>query len=515
MEPVANVTEKKRMLSGKANAVPFAALRTGDGLSGERRKKENVYKGHLDLVLKENKKMKERIEELDKQNGELKRVVAELSRVVGRKGPSVGAFDVDKMLRHGEAAAGGDPRDAEAEHSYMDSSRVLSEAQPQASQQDDPRRFHFKYALRKHEGAVYDVGYSPCGSMLASSSFDKTVKIWHMEDSSLKQQAQSLAEHTSAVSGLSWAADSSWLLSGSFDHQLKFWDVGTGVSANTYSTEGFILSVAVDPSDANMLYAGTSDGSTCVFDRRSPELTATLRNVSASHINSIYVFKTGGGILAGDSLGAVKTWDVRRQTVIHEFRAGSLAVSHVQCSEPSQGDKEGRFISVNSYDDVLRVYRRGLSLHSERSAVPQVDLVHAVEGHTNRHYPIKSAFFEGRDYQIGSTWSVRRQGARGNDEEDSELHSPMHESDEARQGGIGESLVLATGSAEPGGGIYLFDVGGPTGTAELIQKLEGHEDRVCGVCFHPKHPIMASCSADKTVRIWTPASNFSTVTLDQ
>lgn len=41
--------------------------------------------GHLDLVLKENKKMKERIEDLDKENSELKRVVAELSRLVGRK----------------------------------------------------------------------------------------------------------------------------------------------------------------------------------------------------------------------------------------------------------------------------------------------------------------------------------------------------------------------------------------------------------------------------------------------
>jgi len=77
---------------------------------------------------------------------------------------------------------------------------------------------------------------------------------------------------------------------------------------------------------------------------------------------------------------------------------------------------------------------------------------------------------------------------------------------------LSESLILATGSAEPGGAIYIFDVGGPTGTAHLIQKLVGHDERVNGVSFHPKHPILASCSADKTVRIWTPTSNFSTVT---
>eukprot|EP00658_Telonema_sp_P-2_P032905 TRINITY_DN2425_c0_g1_i1.p1 TRINITY_DN2425_c0_g1~~TRINITY_DN2425_c0_g1_i1.p1 ORF type:complete len:343 (-),score=103.37 TRINITY_DN2425_c0_g1_i1:35-1063(-) len=341
------------MLSGKAHAVPFAAmLRTGEGLTGERRKKENVYKGHLDLVLKENKKMKERIEELDRENSELKRVVSELSHVIGRKGSSVAAFDVDKMLRHhGEAAALGESRSDPVDNEprkFMDSQKDEREQ----SQQDGRRKFHFKYALRKHEGAVYDVQYSHCGTMLASASFDKTVKIWHMEESSMKQQAQSLAEHSSLVSGVSWSTDSTGLLSGGFDHNLKYWDVETGASSCTYTTDGYILSAAIDPSDENMLYAGTSKSATCVFDRRSPEIVATLANQNDTHINSIYVFKTGFGILASDSEGAVKTWDVRRQTVIHEFKTSSLPISHVHCSQPSQGDKEGRFIAVNSYDDV-------------------------------------------------------------------------------------------------------------------------------------------------------------------
>lgn len=175
-------------------------------------------------------------------------------------------------------------------------------------------------------------------------------------------------------------------------------------------------------------------------------MVAALEHPAGTHVNSIFVFKTGGvpgyltqvyipgGILAGDSAGAVKTWDVRRQTVIHEFRASNLAVSHVHCSDPSQGDKEGRFISVNSYDDVLRVYRRGISLHHDSLSVPQCDLVHAVEGHSVRHYPVKSAFYEGPDYQIGSTWSVKQRVANGDHEmlEDHD-HSPIHEFERAGQ----------------------------------------------------------------------------------
>jgi len=79
---------------------------------------------------------------------------------------------------------------------------------------------------------------------------------------------------------------------------------------------------------------------------------------------------------------------------------------------------------------------------------------------------------------------------------------------------LDESLILATGSAEKPGAVFLFDVGGPEGSGELIQKLEGHTDRVNCVTFHPNLPVLATCSADNTVRIWTPTSKFSTVAND-
>lgn len=503
---------------GRSMAVPpyAAMLRTGDATQMSGRKKENVYKGHLDLVLKENKKMKGRLEALDKENQDLKRAVYELSEMLGRRGPGVTAFDVDKMLTRPLSTEPGDVLSSvnHSESGYIDDSRPVSDS---LKNENGSRFFNYKYALKKHEGAVYDLAYSPNGAMLASASFDKTVKIWHMEESSMKQQAQSLAEHTSVVSGVSWCADSTGIASGGFDHSLKYWDIAPGSTSSTHTTEGYILTVAVDPSDANMLYAGTSSGCTCVFDRRQQAIVTQLEATPGCHVNSIYVFKTGGGILAGDSGGLVTTWDVRGRREIHQFRPSNLAVSHVHCSQPSQGDLEGRFISVNSYDEVLRVYRRAMPNHRDvTSHVPQCDLVHSVQGHANQGYPIKSAFFEGPEYQIGSTWSMqRRVGSRDDDEmldDINGMESQMKDEKIGLSADISESLLLATGSAEPGGGIYVYDIGGPTGTAQLIQKLEGHTDRVCGVSFHPKHPILASCSADKTVRIWTPTSNFSTVT---
>ena len=38
---------------------------------------------------------------------------------------------------------------------------------------------------------------------------------------------------------------------------------------------------------------------------------------------------------------------------------------------------------------------------------------------------------------------------------------------------------------------------------ELVQKLSGHLDRVYAANFHPNQPVLATCGADATVKVWT------------
>ena len=61
------------------------------------------------------------------------------------------------------------------------------------------------------------------------------------------------------------------------------------------------------------------------------------------------------------------------------------------------------------------------------------------------------------------------------------------------------STLLATGSADSR--VYIFDVSSQRG-AKLVQRLEGHTDRVHAVSFHPQDPLLATCSADFSIKIW-------------
>uniref|UniRef100_A0A8C6ZMF4 Notchless protein homolog 1 n=1 Tax=Nothoprocta perdicaria TaxID=30464 RepID=A0A8C6ZMF4_NOTPE len=75
-----------------------------------------------------------------------------------------------------------------------------------------------------HQALINQVLFSPDTRIIASASFDKSIKLW---DGRTGKYLTSLRGHVSAVYQIAWSADSRLLVSGSSDSTLKVWDVGT------------------------------------------------------------------------------------------------------------------------------------------------------------------------------------------------------------------------------------------------------------------------------------------------
>eukprot|EP00794_Sanderia_malayensis_P014103 gene14103-15576_t len=75
-----------------------------------------------------------------------------------------------------------------------------------------------------HQALINEVMFSPDGRLIASGSFDKSVKIW---DGKIGTYIASLRGHVQSVYQIAWSADSRLLCSGSADSTLKVWDVKT------------------------------------------------------------------------------------------------------------------------------------------------------------------------------------------------------------------------------------------------------------------------------------------------
>ncbi|KAL0271924.1 UNVERIFIED_CONTAM: hypothetical protein PYX00_005072 [Menopon gallinae] len=76
--------------------------------------------------------------------------------------------------------------------------------------------------LTGHQQLVNDVKFSPDGRLIASASFDKSIKLW---ESKTGRFVGVLRGHVQAVYVISWSADSRLLVSGSADSTLKVWNV--------------------------------------------------------------------------------------------------------------------------------------------------------------------------------------------------------------------------------------------------------------------------------------------------
>jgi len=436
----------------------------------------------LENSQKETKQLRQRIDMLQRENDALKRSLFELSAVVPKKPHEKNErtdlfFDVTSFLEKDQ------PSLAPQKTKHIEDDVPFNLDSHTKEKGKDSRHLYYKYQLEGHTGAVYTVQFSPKSRILASGSFDKTVRLW---DTRSQKEVRRLEKHTVNVSDLCWAKDGASLISGSFDQTCNLWEVEVGKCVATYKVDGFVQCVSMVPTQENFFLCGTTRKNLYLFDKRKPNDPYVI-SVQAM-VNSVYASKDGYSAITGDSDGQIKTWDLRMGTMLTSEKVTTKPISHIQISSrANEEDVESRYMAVNSYDNILRVYDRGTFPPKSK-----LDLLHSLKGHRNQNYPIKSSFFHGKDHislksrQLPDL--VIDEGA-GLKEVDHELETSVK--------GIDESLLLATGSADRC--AYIFDVGRE---GELVQKLEGHTDRVHSVNFHPTEPILATCSADFTIKIW-------------
>ncbi|PKI41252.1 hypothetical protein CRG98_038364 [Punica granatum] len=134
---------------------------------------------------------------------------------------------------------------------------------------------HDKYLhdLKEHSKEIYTLRWSPTGPgtnnpnqqlVLASASFDSTVKLWDVE---LGKLIYSLNGHRGPVYSVAFSPNGEYLASGSLDNSVHIWSLKEGKIVRTYTGSGGIFEVCWNK-EGDKIAACFANNTVCVLDFR-------------------------------------------------------------------------------------------------------------------------------------------------------------------------------------------------------------------------------------------------------
>ena len=233
----------------------------------------------------------------------------------------------------------------------------------------DAENWKQEFCLAGHEGPIMWSGFSPNGKWIASSSWDKMVRIWAVGTGELVHIFSDNATNQSWTGRFS--PDSSLLAVGNGDGYLRVWDTESGQLKYKVSVEapdtngkvkgGWIRGIAWGPR-SKTLFAGNSGGSAVLFDLETgmqlQRFDQQARSMSTRPREVQFVHMSLDGNRLGFKLAAAEivVYDIAKNERWSVVQAIDPAKRKPAYSFMSFEDNEGHIVFAGDVDGKLRMW---------------------------------------------------------------------------------------------------------------------------------------------------------------
>ncbi len=221
--------------------------------------------------------------------------------------------------------------------------------------------------LAAHDQCIAAIAVSPDGKRFASASFDRTIKLWHLDTGTL---LGTLRGHLEPVLSLAFSPDGAILVSSSIDDTIKLWQVSdrTLVRAIADHSDSILShSVAVSP-DGQAIVSGSDDNTVKIWHLNSGRLIRTLHGSRA--VTSVAISPDGRVIASGSSSNSISLWNLYTGGLLHTLSGHSQDVNSVAFTA------NGQMLVSGSSDNTIRLWN--FQSHKVQTLTGHLDWVNAI-----------------------------------------------------------------------------------------------------------------------------------------
>lgn len=189
---------------------------------------------------------------------------------------------------------------------------------------------------------------NPDGQILASGIGDNKIQIWHLPT---EKMLHTLDTGASAVHQVAFTPDGETLVSANSDSTVKLWHPSSGKLVDTIRGHaGAVLAVVASP-DGKILASGGADKTTRIWHLGSGVLLHVLTQHSAA-VNALCISPDGEMLVSGSSDCAIALWHLPSGKLMDILWGHQAPVRSVAFSP------DGNTIASGSEDRTIKIWRR-------------------------------------------------------------------------------------------------------------------------------------------------------------
>ena len=166
----------------------------------------------------------------------------------------------------------------------------------------------FRGSVSGHTKEVVSLAFKPNSYLLASASYDKTIRIWDVHDNTNLRHVRTLRGHTNSVYSVAWSPDGRTLASGSIDGTVRLWNPDNGINFAVLRGHADTINAVAWSPDGRTLASASNDETIRLWDPDTHDTRRVLRGHTKA-VGSLAFHPDGQTLASGSWDKTIRLWN--------------------------------------------------------------------------------------------------------------------------------------------------------------------------------------------------------------